>query len=113
MLLCIRLGGGLRCTRRSPETSQRSTGAKGWGAGAAHPGLAGAPPPPGRPGRGVPKMSAPGRGAGRCKNLYGATQIDDKSILAVHKIQAWFMVTAIWQLHCSSKPDDASPADIV
>jgi hypothetical protein len=34
------------------------------------PGLAGAP---GRPGRGAPKTSAPGRGAGRCKKMRGAT----------------------------------------
>jgi hypothetical protein len=34
------------------------------------PGLAGAP---GRPGRGAPKTSAPGRGAGRCKQMRGAT----------------------------------------
>jgi hypothetical protein len=38
--------------------------------GRERPGLAGAP---GRPGRGAPKTSAPGRGAGRCKKTRGAS----------------------------------------
>jgi hypothetical protein len=47
-------------------------------AGRQRSGLAGAP---GRPGRGAPKMSAPGRGAGRCKKKRGAPwKCDDYAV---------------------------------